>query len=182
MKKIIIISFIFTLLSCSKNTSSKQEASPVLSKLSDSSLAVMPLHPDLLIAWDQYRNYGMDGIIDTSMCYIIDFFRNPQDSIARISFNNCKRNYVGYKGMTEIGGYYVAIMDPDNIGKDLYNTNLLTQKDISDFKCYNSKIVNGKVVGGSGFVEEVGFIIGLSFKIKNNRIEFIEDHFDGTIP
>ena len=110
------------------------------------------------------------------MCYIVDFCRNPNplwnpnDSMCRISFNECGENYIGYKGMTNIDGHYVAVIDSGNIGKDFYNSKLLMQKDISDFKCYKSKRVkrvNGEIVFEEGVEIEV---IGVGFNIKNNRI------------
>jgi len=73
--------------------------------------------------------------------------------------------------MINIDGYYVAV-DPESIGKDFYNSNLLIQKDTSKIKCFKYK---GKYIS---------IVTGLGFKIKNNRIEFgkREEDFDGDIP
>jgi len=172
MRTIIIIITCIFLLSCSKKASTEQNSSSVLSEVSDSSFINSPLHPDLLKAWDMYRESGMDNIIDTTICYFVEFCRNPKDSMALISFNECGKKYIGYKGMTNIDGYYIAVIDSGNIGKNLYNSKLLMQKDISEFKCFKSKFINGKVVGGYGFVVGMDFIRGLGFTIKNNRIDF----------
>jgi len=189
MKNIIVITTMFLLLSCSKKTVTDQNLSQALSELSESSYVELPLRPDLLRAWNRYREYGMDGVMDTTICYFMGFYSNKKDSLVSVFFNNCEGKYTGYKGMVKIDGYYVAVLDPENIGKDFYNNNLLMQKGISEFKCFKIKIVNGKVIGGRSYFLDGGvvyFISGLFFKIKNNRIEFGEGErekdSDGDIP
>ena len=164
-----------------------QNPPSVLSELSDSSF-VGPLHSDLLKVWDSYKKYGMDNIIDTAICYYIGFHSYEEDSLVSISFKNCKGKYPECKGIAIIDGYYVAVLDPENIGKDFYNGKLLIQKDISELKCGTSKLVKGKVVGGSGYITDEGgggiveFIHGLCYKLKNNKIEFSEDYRDEEKP
>jgi len=173
MKNIIIVTCIFLLLSCSKKTSTDQNSSPVLSGLSDSSFEESPIHPDLLKAWNEYRReYEPDGIIDTAIYYFMGFYSYKTDSLFIIFLNYCNGKYTGYKGMSNIDGYYVAVLDPENIGKDFYNSKLLIQKDTSDFKCIKYE---GKYIGS---------VTSLGFKVKNNRIEFRkrEGNSDGDIP
>jgi len=102
------------------------------------------------------------------------FYSFKDDSLVGISFINCEGEgkYPECKGMTNIDGYYVAVLDPENIGKDFYNSNLLIQKDTSKIKCFKYK---GKYTGA---------VTGFAFKIKNNRIDFgeREGDSDGDIP
>ena len=163
---IIIITCTFFFLSCSKKTSTDQNSSPVLSGLSDSSFEESPLHPDLLKAWNIFTK-RMDDKIDSAMCYIMRFRSYEEDSIVSILFNDCdyKGKYTGYKGMTKIDDYYIAVLDSENIGKGFYNSKLLINRDISEFKCSKGYLING-----------------LFFKIKNNKIEFGGGCLNNDIP
>lgn len=180
MKSLTVISCICVLLSCCRNTPTDKDSQPILTELSDS-LPVTPLHPDLLKAWNRYRERGMGGINDTSICYFMGFHSFKKDSFVSLFFKDCGDNgkYVGYKGMTNIDGYYVAVLDFENIGKDFYNNKLLIQKNIDEFKCGKSDCISGRIIAGDSIT-----LIGcnLSFKIINNRIKFRRDHLNQDIP
>lgn len=173
MKNIVVITCLVLLLSCCKKASSWQNSLPELSELPDSSYEKLPIRSDLLNAWNEYRKVesGEGGINDTAICYYIYFHRSSRDSLAVFSFIICDyiENIIndGYKGMVNIDDYYVAVLDPENIGKDFYNSNLLIQKDIKDLKCV--EYVNGKIIGSGG---KSRVMKGISFTIKYNRIEF----------
>jgi len=177
--KIIIITNVFLLFFCCKKTSIDQKT--VLYRLPYSSYEESPLHPDLLKAWNMYKEHGMGGIIDSTICYFMGFHSYMGDSSLGVFFYDCdyKEKYTGCKGMTNIDGFYVAVLDPENIGKDFYNSKLLIQKDISELKCGKSECVKGMIIDGDS-MEYIG--CNLAFSIKNNKIEFGRGCLNNDIP
>ena len=170
MRNIIIIGMLL-LFSCEKKTPREQESASC--KLPYSSYAESPLHPDLLKAWNEFKKeYEQDGLIDTAIYYYFTFYSYKSDSLVGISFKDCKGDYSKSecKGMTNIDGYYVAVLDSENIGKDFYNSKLLIQIDFSVLKCFQDE-------------REEGALSGFAYTIKNNRIaRFWGDYFNEKRP
>ena len=162
MKIIIIITSVFLLFSCSKKAPLEQKQT--LSELPYNSFAESPLHPDLLKTWNDYiKVYEPLGVIDTAICYYFEFYNYKNDSILTVSFMDCDGKYSQSecKGMADINGFHVIVLDPKNIGKDFYNSELLIQKDISELKCFKYKYGSNTIAN-------------YNFRIKNNRVDFSE--------
>lgn len=169
MKNILVIIHLIAFFSCCKNTSTNQNSLPELTDFSIDTLVDKPLHTDLSKVWNEFRKeYDKDGIIDTAIYYYFYFYSYDNDSLVGVSFKNCNDKYfeTECKGMTNIDGYNIAVLDPENIGKDFYNRNLLIQVDFSKLKCFEDK-------------RKKGALTGFSYRIKNNRIfHFWEDYLN----